>query len=153
MRGGAFGADIKQGYKAVVGRQGKLAIRRRPGSGLLEGGAVYLIVGRGNVLANSSDLHVSRVWIQRIARPEFHALSLDPGYTFLLESKHALKVEKIRSYGGSVSVPLSNHQTVLASQIAASSTSWSVMLLRIHDTHRASLALIIRIVVRSFSIN
>ena len=31
---------------------------------------VYLVVGRGNVFVNSSDLHIARVWIQMIARPE-----------------------------------------------------------------------------------
>ena len=44
-----------------------------------EGEAAYLVVGSGNVRANSSDLHIARVWIHKIAWPESYALSLDPG--------------------------------------------------------------------------
>ena len=44
-----------------------------------EGEAAYLVVGSGNLLASSSDLHIARVWIHKIAWPELYALSLDPG--------------------------------------------------------------------------
>ena len=61
-------------------------------------GAVYLVVGSGNVSAKSSE----RAWIHKIARPRLYALSLDPGYTSILGPKHAWKVETMRSYEGPV---------------------------------------------------
>ena len=134
------GSILSRDTKRSLVDEAALAVRRCLRSGS-EAGALYFVVGRGNVLANCSDLHIARVWIHNIARPELYALSLDPGYTFLLESKHAWKADIIRLYGGSMSVPSSNHRIAPASRIAVSSVSWSVMLLRIHETHRTSLAL------------
>ena len=88
--------------------------------------------------------------IHTIARPEWHALSLDPGYNFPLGSKHSLNMEAIKSQGGR---RCSHRRIVPASRRAAWSASGSVMFLRIHDTHPASLAFDLRKMARSLGFN
>ena len=77
-----------------------------------------------------------------MALAEWYARSIDPGQTLSEESKQDSKVETITSYGGSTSAPSPNHRIVPASRTAASIASGSVMFLRIHAAHRASLVFV-----------
>lgn len=89
--------------------------------------ALFSVVGRWNV----RDSHTARVWIHGIARPEWYALSFDPGYTSPSEQRQA---DTIIADTGSASILSSNHRIVPTRWIAASSASGSVMFLITHET-------------------
>ena len=122
----------------AVARMISLTAQREPRSELRF--IFSMLCGRGKFFANFLVLHSARMWIQRMARPEWYARSENPGYTIPVESKHVSKVETIILYGGSASSPPSNHRTAPARRMVASSASGSVMFLRIHDTQQASFA-------------
>ena len=92
--------------------------------------------GMGYLEARSWDRALAFMLIWRIARAEKYALSLIPGYNCLVESKHASKVETIKSKGGSWLGSPSNQRMVPARRMAESMASGSVIFRRTQQTQR-----------------
>jgi len=74
------------------------------------------MAGMGYLKVRSWDWALALMLIWRIARAEKYARSLMPGYSCLVESKQASKVETIESYGGSWLELFSNHRMVLGGE-------------------------------------